>query len=100
MKVVHIITGLNDGGAEGVLYRLCTNDKKYTHTVISLLDMGKYGPLLEEHGIKVYCLNMKRGKITLSDLSRLYRKLKKNQPDIVQTWMYHGDLIGGIVSRV
>ena len=27
MKVLHVITGLGDGGAEGMLYRLCLKDR-------------------------------------------------------------------------
>ncbi len=62
-KILHIITGLNDGGAEAVLYRLCNFDKSYQHNVISLMDLGKYGPLLEDLGVDVYCLNMPAGKL-------------------------------------
>ena len=46
-KVLHIITGLNDGGAEGALYRLCYADISAEHLVVSLMNAGKYGPLLE-----------------------------------------------------
>src|SRR5690625_3333692 len=100
MKVLHIITGLNDGGAEGVLYRLCTNDNRYEHVVIALLGPGKYGPMLQKQGIPVYCLNLKRGSITLAALRKLYKILKQERPNVVQTWMYHGDLIGGLVARM
>lgn len=100
MNVVHIITGLNDGGAEAVLYRLCLSDKSCNHIVVSLMDEGKYGSLLEENGIKVYYLNMKPNSISLRGLIKLYRIIRKIKPDVVQTWMYHADLIGGIVSRL
>ena len=43
----HTITCLSDGG-EAVLYRLCTNDTHAKHTVISLMDMGKYGLMLQK----------------------------------------------------
>ncbi|MCX0346043.1 glycosyltransferase [Acinetobacter radioresistens] len=99
MKIVHIITGLNNGGAEGVLYRLVTNDKKNEHIVISMMDAGKYGPLLEVKNIKTYFLNLRRGSISISALINLKKILKIEQPDIVQTWMSHADLIGGIVAR-
>jgi glycosyltransferase involved in cell wall biosynthesis len=99
-KIVHIITGLNDGGAEAVLYRLCKYDTTNTHVVISMMDQGKYGPLLCDCGIDVHCLGMPRRKLKLKGLYRLRKHLKKERPDVIQTWMYHGDLVGGVIARI
>ena len=46
MKVVHIITGLGDGGAENTLYKICKNDHHNKHIVISLKGTDKYSSLL------------------------------------------------------
>lgn len=100
MRIVHIITGLGNGGAEGVLYRLVTNDKKNEHIVISLMDSGKYGPLLDRSDIKTYFLNLNRGKVSISALLKLKKILKNEQPDVIQTWMSHADLVGGLVARL
>lgn len=97
--ILHIITGLGDGGAEAVLYRLCQFDKKNRHIVISLMDGGKYGPLLEGINVKVYCLNMSSGKVHLNALLRLFKLIRTFKPNAVQTWMYHADLIGGLIAR-
>jgi glycosyltransferase involved in cell wall biosynthesis len=99
-KVLHIITGLNDGGAEGVLTRLCLHSKQVEHTVISLMDAGKYGPILIEAGITVHCLAMNPGRPSVLKFFKLIRLIKKEQPDVVQTWMYHADLLGGIAARL
>jgi len=100
MKIVHIITGLNDGGAEAVLYRLCKYDTTNTHVVISMMDQGKYGPLLRECGVDVYCLGMPRRRLKLKGLNLLRKHLKEEKPDVIQTWMYHGDLFGGVIARI
>ncbi|MDD5631280.1 MAG: glycosyltransferase, partial [Methylococcales bacterium] len=100
LRICHIITGLTDGGAETVLYRLCGHDKQNRHTVISLRDAGIYGALLEASGITVDYLDMPRGRVTLRGLRRLWMLLSSERPDVVQTWMYHADLIGGLVARL
>lgn len=98
--IIHIITGLDDGGAEGVLYRLCCSDTSAVHTVISMMSTGKYGPLLIEAGVDVVSLNMPRGRVTLGGVFELWRILRRLKPDIVQTWLYHADLVGGVVARL
>jgi len=99
MNILHIITGLNDGGAEGVLYRLCVHDRKNSHSIISLMDEGKYGELLKNAGVNVYCLGMKRGGVSMKGLFRLRQLIRAQCPDVVQTWMYHADFLGGIAAR-
>ena len=99
MHVAHVISGLGDGGAEAVLARLCLHDEKHSHAVISLSNAGKYGPLLRKGGIPVHCLKMRAGRVSLRGVSLLWRILKSERPDVVQTWMYHADFLGGLVAR-
>lgn len=98
-KIVHVITGLNDGGAEAVLFRLCSRSLSAKHVVVSLMDEGKYGQLLRQIGVKVYCLRMKPGKLGLAPLWRLARIMRLEEPTAVQTWMYHSDLLGGLAAK-
>lgn len=97
--ILHIITGLNDGGAEGVLSRLCLA-APHQHKVISLMGMGKYGDILRNGGVEVHCLNINTKKLSLFNIFKLYQIIKEINPTIVQTWMYHGDLIGGVVAKI
>lgn len=83
-----------------VLYRLCAHDTDNKHYVISLMDRGKYGPLLEDAGVVVEHLGMPRGRVTFKGLVALWRFIRKLRPDVVQTWMYHADLIGGVIARL
>jgi glycosyltransferase involved in cell wall biosynthesis len=98
--VLHIISNLERGGAEGVLFRLCTADRSSTHVVISLTTLGHYGPLLRTRQIAAHSLCLIPGRLNLSGLMRLFALLRRYRPDIVQTWMYHADLIGGVVARL
>lgn len=99
MKVVHIITGLNEGGAEGVLTRMCLAEPD-KHIVISLMDFGKYGPILKQAGIEVHCIKLNSSFFKIKKILQLFFLLKKIQPQIVQTWMYHADFLGGICARL
>ena len=96
-KVCHIITGLERGGAERFLFNLLTTDdlKKKTNTmVISLMSEGYYGPLLKEHNIPLRCLNLKSGQVNIQSVIKLIKIIKNQKPDIIQGWMYHGNLAG------
>jgi glycosyltransferase involved in cell wall biosynthesis len=102
MNVVHVITGLENGGAEASLYRLCSVDREsgWQHTVISLMGRGIYAERLEGVGVSVHSLGMPRGRITAAGTIRLYSLLRSLRPAIVQTWMYHADLLGGVAARL
>ena len=98
MKIIHIITGLGDGGAEHALFKICKYDVANKHLVISLKGPGKYSSLLSKLGIKVYCLKIRFFSIhKFIFLIKLLRFLK---PDIVQTWLVHADFLGSIAARL
>jgi len=101
VRVCHVITGLGAGGAEAVLYRLVKADDQNTHHVISLLDdLGFYGGRLTAAGVRCDALNLPRGHVSTRGLRLLHRRLREANPDIVQTWMYHADLVGGLAARL
>ena len=98
--VVHIISGLGQGGAEAVLYRLVTtHHPDVKHVVISMGGEGVYGERLRQAGVPLYCLHMGGLFGLISGFSALRTLLKSLRPDVVQTWMYHADFIGGMAAR-
>jgi len=100
MKILHIIVGLNDGGAEVNLFKICKYDKKNVHIIVSLMDLGKYGKVLIQMGIKVYCLNMHENNYSILKFFNLVKFIFQQKPDLVQTWMYHADLIGSLAASI
>ncbi|OAD12758.1 glycosyltransferase family 4 protein [Achromobacter insolitus] len=101
LRVLHIITGLGQGGAESVLFRLATYpEENVEHVVVSLTDEGIYGERLRAAGVAVHVLGMKRGRVSLGGFLALRALVAAERPDAVQTWMYHADLIGGLAARL
>ena len=96
--VLHIITGLNDGGAEAVLFNLIHSSTEFKHAVISLMGPGKYGPMMEEAGIHVSYLELSPNRPSPLKLMHLFRIVRSLKPDVVQTWMYHADFLGGLAA--
>ncbi|MGL4358058.1 MAG: glycosyltransferase [Cetobacterium sp.] len=97
-KIVNIIVGLGNGGAEMMLYKLLetVDTKKNEFIVISMTDKGVMGERIESLGIKLYTLEMKKGIPTFKGLIKAISICKKT--DIIQSWMYHADLLAFIVS--
>jgi glycosyltransferase involved in cell wall biosynthesis len=101
MKVVHIITGLNVGGAEKMLAKLLVAlSGRFDAHVISLTNEGPIAAEIRRAGVKVYALNIAGARSALGGFFRLVRVLRSWDPDVVHTWMYHSDLIGGAAARV
>lgn len=102
MKLVFIITGLSTGGAENMLLKLLEriDRTEFSCHVVSLTDVGVIGPRMVALGVPVEALGMRRGIPDPIRFVRLVRRLRQIRPDVVHTWMYHADLMGGLASRL
>src|SRR5437899_1347772 len=100
MLVAHVITGLNVGGAELMLCQLLshTNRSEIQAKVISLLPADLVAERIRKLGIPVETIGMARGIPNPLSVVRLAKKLRRTKPSLVQTWMYHADLMGGVAS--
>jgi glycosyltransferase involved in cell wall biosynthesis len=99
LKILHIITGLDRGGAETVLARLILHMdfKRFTSVVVSLGDEGAYGADLSVAGVPLYTLGKKRGRLSVGALLRLRGILREEKPRLVQCWLYRADFAGLLV---
>ena len=99
-KIIHVISSLESGGTERVLVRLITNSSNYKHYVVSLSKDGFYSPKLRKSKIKIFYLDFTNIKNTFSSIYKMKIIFDKIKPDIIQTWLYHADLIGGMVGKI
>jgi glycosyltransferase involved in cell wall biosynthesis len=102
MRVVHVITSLDTGGAEVALHKLLAAQRGPGQDVrvVSLLPVGPVGARIEGLGIPVFGLGMRSGRPGPSALVKLLGVLRRERPQLVQTWMYHADLLGGVAARM
>ena len=101
LRVVYVITGLATGGAEIMLEKLIGSLPPSIEVhVISLTSLGAIGPRLQARGVPVEALGMRPGLPSPRLFLRLVQRLARLQPDVVHTWMYHADLLGGLAARL
>ncbi|VXB88880.1 glycosyltransferase [Massilia sp. 9I] len=96
--VLHVITGLAVGGAEMALFRLIQEFRGsgYSHTVVALTPGGGMYRRFTEAGIGLVVLDVRRSPV--SHMLRLVKLIRTLRPDVVQTWLYHADLLGGLAA--
>lgn len=93
-KVLWITTGLGSGGAEMMLAQLVNGLPKLQHIVVSLTAGGKHAASLPN----VHSLDMPAGKPTLSALWKLFCLIRREKPDVLMGWMYHGCLVATLAK--
>jgi glycosyltransferase involved in cell wall biosynthesis len=100
MKVLHVITGMGSGGAETMLLKLLrATCGTVSQEVISLVGGGELSEEFSSLGIPLFSMDIDRGSVPVRALPALIKLIKSRQPDVVQTWMYHADLLGGLAAR-
>src|SRR6266700_7164800 len=101
MRIMHVITGLNTGGAELMLLKLLSaTTRASVHVVVSLPDVGTIGPRISELGVPVYSLGLSRpipNPVRVLSLGLLTRRLR---PQLIQGWMPHGNLMASLAGTL
>lgn len=94
MRVLHVITALGVGGAEGMLLKLLGARALagVEQQVLAMLPGGAMAQPLRATGAKVEELDFLGGLPVIGGALRLARLARCFRPDLVQGWMYHGNL--------
>ena len=102
IKIAHVINALSIGGAELTLFKLLTriDRRSFEPRVYTLLSpAGSIGDRIRELGIPVREVGMGRGAPNPVRVLKLANWFRHDPPDLVQTWLYHADLVGGLAAR-
>jgi glycosyltransferase involved in cell wall biosynthesis len=102
ISVANLITGTSTGGAETMLHKLVSriDRERFDVSVISLTTAGEIGRRMIDEGVSFHSIEASRSGLDPAALARLVRLLRHIRPDILQTWMYHADLAGGLAARL
>jgi glycosyltransferase involved in cell wall biosynthesis len=102
MRILHVITGLNTGGAESMLAKLLSgmDPARFTSRVLCLLTPGPLAERVRAAGVEVESLGLDRGLPTPGALWRAVACMRRFAPDLVQTWLYHADLLGLVAAKL
>lgn len=102
LRILHLITSLNVGGAQMHLYKTVTrlHPRKIASLVVSLAPVGMIGKRLQGRKIPVEDVGMRPGVLNPLAFTRLVRLIRRFQPHIVQTYLYHADLLGLLAARL
>lgn len=99
--VMHLITGLGAGGAERNLARLAENidQTRFRTIVVSLMGEGPVAKQLRHANVEVLALNVRRARDLPLGVAYFEYLLLSRRPDILQTWLYHSDLLGLLAGK-
>jgi glycosyltransferase involved in cell wall biosynthesis len=101
-KVVHLITSLDSGGAEMMLVKLLAgiDRARFDSCVVSMTSGGSLLAAVESMRVPVRTLGLRRGVPSFGGFVQFLRLLRRERPHILQTWLYHADLMGLAASRL
>lgn len=97
-RVAHLITDLDIGGAEqSLLKMIASTGSQLEHAVVCLTHAGPIAPAIEALGVPVTAAGMRRGRPSPGGALRVARALRAWRADVLQTWLYHADLLGTLL---
>lgn len=101
-RILHIINSFEFGGAEAMLVNLLlrTDRSRYEPSVAALIDDLSTAQPIIDAGIPLTVIGMQPGVPDPRGILRLAKNIQRSQPDVIQTWMDHSNLIGTLAAMV
>ncbi len=102
IRILHVITGLGTGGAEMMLYKLLSRiDRREFHSsVIALTDGGPIADKIRSLGVPLKLLGFRPGLPNPLIVANLVGEIRHRKPHLIQTWLHHANLAGGLAARL
>ena len=102
IKIIHIINNLSTGGAERMLFNLisCIHMNSFDISVFSLQGKGELSVEIEKLGIPIFYFGIFRKRDFVFKFLKLMLAIIKFKPDLVQTWLYQSNIIGGVATKI
>ena len=99
---MHVITTLGPAGAETMLCRIASgmDGTRFENEVVSLTSILDLAERMQEIGVRVRTLGMRRRMPNPLLVMRLAQWIRESKPDVIQTWMYHANLVGALAARL
>jgi len=98
IKILHCITDLSPDGAQRALLRLLQqmNKDRFDNYILALKSGGSLQPAFEKLNVPIVNVSDRAGIPSLRTFSNLIRAIRSIQPNILQGWMYHGNLAAAV----
>lgn len=87
--ILHVITSLDEGGAQRYLLLHCRSEKRWRHKVAYLTGRGLYAPEFEKSGVEVVAISVSGVGSLFGGLLRLWSLIAREKPSLIMGWMYH-----------
>ena len=101
VKILHLITSLEVGGAQhGLLLGFPRFDlNRYEHIVCSIMGRMNMADQFRQAGIEVFSLGLKT-KLDVGVAYRLNKLLRQLRPDVLHTYLLHGNVLGRVMGKL
>lgn len=98
-KIIHLVQALDSGGCENMLLRTVPLMHDFNHKIITLNHKGELAEQFEKKNIPIININQKN-LLDIFSYFKLLKKIKKEKPDIIITYLFHADFVGRLFLQL